>query len=72
MMLELKQAQEEREIYSAIKDMIGVSTGSDLEVFVQRLAMNNLLISANAYLSQILPDYSLVQKGIAWIAPCMT
>ena len=63
MMLELKQAQEEREIYSAIKDMIGVSTGSDLEVFVQRLAMNNLLISANAYLSQILPDYSLVQKG---------
>ena len=58
----LKDAEKEKTILETIKRLIGVREGNDLEVFVQKLAMSNLLISANSYLSQILPDYTLVQK----------
>ena len=42
--------------------MLGVKSGADFEVFVQSIAMRSLLGKANEYLSNILPQYTLIQK----------
>lgn len=56
------ELEKENRVYNDIKSIIGVKNGNDVEVFVQRMALHNLLDSANHYLQQILPDLELVQK----------
>lgn len=58
---ELEEKSKEYDIYEKIKAMIGKKS-DDLEVFVQKLVMDNLLIHANEHLQLILPDYKLIQK----------
>lgn len=56
------ELEKQKAILEDIRAIIGRKDGKDIEVFVQSMALGNLLISANRYLEQILPDYSLVQK----------
>ena len=58
----LEELSKENEIYKEITDMLGVKSGADFEVFVQSIAMRSLLGKANEYLSNILPQYTLIQK----------
>ena len=50
-------------IWQEMKNMIGKNDGSDFEVFVQSMALQNLLIKANKYIHAITGRYTLVQKG---------
>lgn len=54
-------AREEYENWRVMKEMVGKGDGSDLEVFVQSLAFQNLLVKANRYLFDITGRYQLVQ-----------
>ena len=59
---EIEELGKQRDIYNRIKDMIGKATGEDFEVFVQAIAMKSLIAKANEYLTNILPQYQLIQK----------
>ncbi|MBP5464942.1 MAG: hypothetical protein J6Y13_07230, partial [Treponema sp.] len=54
-------AGEEFDRWKLMKELVGKVDGSDLEVFVQALAFQNLLVKANRYLSEITGRYQLVQ-----------
>lgn len=58
----LEEEAKVTEIYNRISNLIGVSNGSDFEVFVQGIAMNSLLSEADNYLKGIVPQYHLEQK----------
>ena len=58
----LEEEAKVTEIYNRISNLIGVSNGSDFEVFVQGIAMNSLLSEADNYLQGIVPQYHLEQK----------
>lgn len=57
---ELERLAKKWEICKNLKDMIGVKDGSDFEVFVQNIAMKNLVIKANEYMAMLEPDQQLV------------
>lgn len=57
---ELESLAKKREICSNLRSMIGVKDGSDFEVFVQNIAMKNLVIKANEYMAMLEPDQQLV------------
>lgn len=48
-------------VYIKLREIIGKKSGEDIEIFVQTLALNNLLIRANEHLKVILPEYELIQ-----------
>ncbi len=55
--------EKQRSLWQEMKTFIGVNDGSDFEVFVQSMALQNLLIKANRYIHGITGRFSLVQKG---------
>lgn len=60
---EVKKIKEECALWKEMKKIIGKNDGSDFEVFVQSMALQNLLIKANRYIHSITGRYSLVQKN---------
>ena len=56
----LKDSLEKKELYDNIQKMVGKQDGSDFETFVQTIAMNNLIITANKYMESLQPNYKLV------------
>ena len=59
---EIEELRKEKEIYEKIMEILGYGKSYNFEMFVQTITMRNLLVSANNYLSSMLPDYKLVQK----------
>ena len=59
---EIEGLRKEKEIYEKIMEILGYGKSYNFEMFVQTITMRNLLVSANNYLSSMLPDYKLVQK----------
>ena len=55
-------AKKQLELWQQMKEFVGGSDGRDFEVFVQSLAVKNLLVQANKYLFGISGKYTLVQK----------
>lgn len=49
-------------VYKNLQNIIGPKSGDEIGVFVQTLALNNLLIKANEHLEVIMPEYKLIQK----------
>ena len=58
----LKNLEPEKNIYVAIRDLIGINTGEDFQTFVQKIAMKNLIVKANRYMKMIQDKYELVSK----------
>lgn len=58
----IEDLRKEKEIYEQIMDILGYKKSYNFEMFVQTITMRNLLVSANNYLSNMLPDYRLVQR----------
>ena len=58
----IEELAKTKQIYNDIKEMIGKASGEDFEVFVQSIAMKSLIAKANEYLSNIFPQYFLIQK----------
>ncbi|MBQ9538302.1 MAG: AAA family ATPase [Treponema sp.] len=58
---EYEAAREENDKWQMMKELVGKADGSDLEVFVQSLALKKLLSLANRYLYEITGRYRLVQ-----------
>ena len=56
---ELERLAKEKENYDVIKDMIGKKDGSAFQVFVQKIAMQNLIIKANEFMETLQPDKRL-------------
>lgn len=54
-------AREDAGKWELMKELVGKNDGSDLEVFVQSLAFQNLLVKANSYLFDITGRYQLQQ-----------
>ena len=57
--LELEKLAKEKEVYDVIRGMIGVKDGSTFQVFVQKIAMQNLIIKANEFMETLQPDKRL-------------
>ena len=57
------ELEKKHTLWQEMKSLIGVNDGSDFEVFVQSMALQNLLIKANRYVHGITGRFSLVQKG---------
>ncbi|MBQ5401053.1 MAG: AAA family ATPase [Treponema sp.] len=57
------ELEKKHTLWQEMKSLIGVNDGSDFEVFVQSMALQNLLIKANRYIHGITGRFSLVQKG---------
>ena len=60
---DFQAAEEKNVLWQEMKSFIGKIDGSDFEVFVQSLALQNLLVKANRYIHDITGRYSLVQNG---------
>lgn len=58
----LEKGARQKAIWEQIQKFIGKSTGEDFEVFVESLALKNLLVIANRYVFEISGKYTLVQK----------
>ena len=58
----LEKSARQKAIWEQIQKFIGKSTGEDFEVFVESLALKNLLVIANRYVFEISGKYTLVQK----------
>ena len=59
---ELNRLAEKKEICDNLKSLIGVQKGDDFEVFVQNIAMKNLVRKANEYMAMLEPDQQLILR----------